>query len=63
MQRGTPLLRVANSRVNLSNLNFFARMYALYAKHFALPFATRTNIGVRAFPIGKNVETDMRVAT
>jgi 2-iminobutanoate/2-iminopropanoate deaminase len=48
--------------VYLTDMNHFARMNAIYAKHFALPFPARTTIGVAALPIGALVEIDMWVA-
>jgi 2-iminobutanoate/2-iminopropanoate deaminase len=48
--------------VYLTDMNHFARMNAIYAQHFALPFPARTTIGVAALPIGALVEIDMWVA-
>jgi 2-iminobutanoate/2-iminopropanoate deaminase len=48
--------------VYLTDMNHFARMNAIYAKHFSLPFPARTTIGVAALPIGAIVEIDMWVA-
>jgi 2-iminobutanoate/2-iminopropanoate deaminase len=48
--------------VYLTDMNHFARMNAIYAKHFALPFPARTTIGVAALPIGAIVEIDMWIA-
>jgi 2-iminobutanoate/2-iminopropanoate deaminase len=48
--------------VYLTDMKHFARMNAIYAKQFALPFPARTTIGVAALPIGALVEIDMWVA-
>ena len=47
--------------VYLTDMNHFARMNAIYAKHFTQPFPARTTIAVAALPIGASVEIDMWV--
>ena len=47
--------------VYLTDMNHFARMNAVYAKHFQEPFPARTTIGVAALPLGAMVEIDMWV--
>jgi len=47
--------------VYLTDMNHFAKMNAVYAKHFATPFPARTTIGVAALPRGAMVEIDMWV--
>lgn len=48
--------------VYVTDMSQFARMNAVYAKHFAQPFPARTTIGVAALPLGALVEIDMWVA-
>ena len=48
--------------VYLTDMSQFARMNAVYAKHFGQPFPARTTIGVAALPLGALVEIDMWVA-
>ena len=43
---------VACARVFLTNMNDFAAMNGIYAKHFSQPFPARTTIGVAALPLG-----------
>jgi len=47
--------------VYLTDMNHFARMNAVYAKHFNAPLPARTTIGVAALPLGAMVEIDMWV--
>ena len=48
--------------VYITDMGQFARMNAVYAKHFSQPFPARTTIGVAALPLGALVEIDMWVA-
>jgi 2-iminobutanoate/2-iminopropanoate deaminase len=48
--------------VYLTDMTQFARMNAVYAKHFKAPFPARTTIGVAALPLGALVEIDLWVA-
>jgi 2-iminobutanoate/2-iminopropanoate deaminase len=48
--------------VFLTDMSYFARMNAVYAKHFSAPFPARTTVAVAALPGGAIVEIDMWVA-
>jgi 2-iminobutanoate/2-iminopropanoate deaminase len=48
--------------VYVTDMSQFARMNAVYAKRFTLPYPARTTIGVAALPLGALVEVDMWVA-
>ena len=52
---------VACARVFLTNMNDFAAVNGIYAKHFSQPFPARTTIGVAALPLGACVEIDLVV--
>jgi 2-iminobutanoate/2-iminopropanoate deaminase len=47
--------------VYLTDMSHFARMNAVYAKYFSLPYPARTTIGVASLPLGAIVEIDMWV--
>jgi 2-iminobutanoate/2-iminopropanoate deaminase len=48
--------------VYMTDMTQFARMNAVYARHFSTPYPARTTIGVAALPLGALVEIDMWVA-
>jgi 2-iminobutanoate/2-iminopropanoate deaminase len=52
---------VVRAGVYLTNINDFAAMNGIYAKHFSQPFPARTTIGVAALPLGACVEIDLVV--
>ena len=52
---------VVRAGVYLANMNDFAAMNGIYAKHFSQPFPARTTIGVAALPLGACVEIDLVV--
>jgi len=40
-------------------MNDFAKMNAVYARQFAVPYPARTTIALRALPLGACVEIDL----
>ena len=52
---------VVRAGVYLTNMNDFAAMNGIYAKHFSQPFPARTTIAVAALPLGACVEIDLVV--
>lgn len=53
--------QVACARVFLTNMNDFAAMNGIYARHFSQPFPARTTIAAAALPLGACVEIDLIV--
>jgi 2-iminobutanoate/2-iminopropanoate deaminase len=49
--------------VYLTDMTQFARMNAVYEKHFSQPYPARTTIGVASLPGGALIEIDMWVKT
>jgi 2-iminobutanoate/2-iminopropanoate deaminase len=56
---GKSLADVARVSVYLTDINDFARMNGVYARHFQAPYPARTTIGVAALPMGAAVEIDL----
>ena len=52
---------VVRAGVYLANMNDFAAMNGIYARHFSQPFPARTTIAVAALPLGACVEIDLVV--
>jgi len=52
---------VVRAGVFLTNMNDFAAMNGVYAKHFSQPFPARTTIGAAVLPLGACVEIDLVV--
>ena len=52
---------VVRAGVYLANMNDFAAMNGIYARHFSPPFPARTTIAVAALPLGACVEIDLVV--
>jgi 2-iminobutanoate/2-iminopropanoate deaminase len=50
---------VVNVQVYLTDMNDFAAMNDVYAKHFTSPYPARTTIGVASLPMGARVEIGM----
>jgi 2-iminobutanoate/2-iminopropanoate deaminase len=45
--------------VYLTDMKDFARMNAVYARHFEAPYPARTTVAVAALPLGAAVEIDL----
>ena len=56
---GKTLDDVVRVGVYLTDMNDFARMNAVYARHFTAPYPARTTIAVAALPLGAAVEIDL----
>ena len=56
---GKTLDDVVRVGVYLTDMNDFARMNAVYARHFTAPYPARTTIAVAALPLGAAVEMDL----
>lgn len=50
---------VVNVQVFLTDMNDFAEMNEVYARHFSKPYPARTTIGVASLPRGAHVEIAM----
>jgi 2-iminobutanoate/2-iminopropanoate deaminase len=48
--------------VFLSAMSDFAKVNAIYAKHFSQPYPARTTVAAAALPLGASIEIDMVVA-
>lgn len=48
--------------VFLSAMSDFAKVNAIYAKHFPQPYPARTTVAAAALPLGASIEIDMIVA-
>ena len=48
--------------VFLTNISDFAKVNAIYARHFSQPYPARTTVAVAALPLGASIEIDMIVA-
>lgn len=48
--------------VFLSAMSDFAKVNAIYAKHFSQPYPARTTVAAAALPLGASIEIDMIVA-
>jgi 2-iminobutanoate/2-iminopropanoate deaminase len=48
--------------VFLTSMGDFAKVNAIYAKHFSEPYPARTTVAVAELPLGASVEIDMIVA-
>jgi 2-iminobutanoate/2-iminopropanoate deaminase len=59
---GKTLDDVVRAGVYLTDMNDFAAMNAVFARHFQLPYPARTTVAVAALPLGAKVEIDV-VAT
>lgn len=53
------LADVVKVNVYLTDIRDFAAMNAVYAKHFAAPYAARTTVAVAELPLGAIVEIEM----
>ena len=56
---GKSLSDVVAVRVYLTDMANFAAMNEVYAKQFQQPYPARTTIGVKALPLGAEVEIDL----
>ena len=56
---GKSLADVARVNVYLTDMRDFARMNAVYARHFEAPYPARTTVAVSALPLGAAVEIDL----
>jgi 2-iminobutanoate/2-iminopropanoate deaminase len=56
---GKSLADVVRVNVYLTNMKDFARMNAVYARHFEAPYPARTTVEVSALPLGAAVEIDL----
>jgi 2-iminobutanoate/2-iminopropanoate deaminase len=56
---GKTLADVVRVGVYLTDMNDFAQMNAVYARHFTAPYPARTTIAVAALPLGAAVEMDL----
>lgn len=56
---GATLEHVVKATVFLVDINDFAAMNEVYAKHMPAPFPARTTIGVAALPLGAMVEIEV----
>lgn len=45
--------------VYLTDMQSFAEMNEVYARHFAAPYPARTTVAVAALPLGAQVEVEM----
>ena len=50
---------VVKVNVFLTDINDFAAMNAVYARHFSAPYPARSTVGVAALPVGARVEIEM----
>lgn len=55
---GKSLSDVVKVNVYLTDIQTFAEMNDVYARHFAAPFPARTTVGVAALPLGAQVEIE-----
>jgi 2-iminobutanoate/2-iminopropanoate deaminase len=53
---------VVKVNVFLTDMDDFAAMNAVYARHFRAPYPARSTIGVAALPLGARVEIEMIAA-
>jgi 2-iminobutanoate/2-iminopropanoate deaminase len=58
---GKTLADVVRVGAYLTDMKDFAKMNAVYARHFAAPYPARTTIAVAALPLGACVEMDLVV--
>lgn len=56
---GKSLGDVVKVNVYLTNMQDFAQMNEVYARHFAPPYPARTTVGVAALPLGAQVEIEV----
>lgn len=56
---GLALADVVKSTVFLTDMNDFAAMNEVYAKHIAEPYPARSTIAVAALPLGARVEIEV----
>jgi len=56
---GKNLSDVVAVRVYLTDMTNFAAMNEVYARHFEPPYPARTTIGMKALPLGAEVEIDL----
>ena len=56
---GKSFADVARVNVYLTDMKDFARMNAVYARHFEAPYPARTTVAVAALPLGAAVEIDL----
>jgi 2-iminobutanoate/2-iminopropanoate deaminase len=53
------LAHVVKVNVYLTDIQRFAEMNEVYARHFAAPYPARTTIGVAALPLGAAIEIEL----
>jgi 2-iminobutanoate/2-iminopropanoate deaminase len=53
------LADVVKVNVYLANMQHFAEMNEVYARHFVAPYPARTTVAVAALPLGAAVEIEM----
>ncbi len=56
---GKTLADVARVNVYLADMKDYARMNAVYERHFKAPYPARTAVAVAALPLGASVEIDL----
>jgi 2-iminobutanoate/2-iminopropanoate deaminase len=56
---GKTFADVVKTSVFLADMQDFAAMNAVYARHFQAPFPARTTVAVAALPLGAAVEIDV----
>ena len=56
---GKSFADVARVNVYLTDMKDFARMNAVYARHFEAPYPARTTVAVAGLPLGAAVEIDL----
>lgn len=56
---GLTMADVLKANVYLTDMNDFAAMNAVYARHFDAPFPARTTVAVAALPLGARVEIEV----
>jgi len=56
---GKSLADVVKVNVYLTDMQHFAEMNEVYAKHFVAPYPARTTVAVVALPLGAAVEIEM----
>jgi 2-iminobutanoate/2-iminopropanoate deaminase len=56
---GKSMADVVKVNVYLTDIQRFAEMNEVYARHFTAPYPARTTVGVAALPLGASVEIEM----
>lgn len=56
---GKSLVDVVRVGIFLTDINDFAAVNEVYARHFSQPYPARTTVAVAALPLGAHVEIDL----